>query len=292
MASKSKNHLKFAAFALAVTFVVTACSGANDSAGNVNAKPSAIASPSPTESAKVTPSALPSEEAKEKPTATASPSAKPEEQSSPAPSEPSHTSKPAPKPSASPEQQPSQAPSDKPSVKPTKKPAPQPTKKPVDPKPTAKPDPKPSAKPSAKPTGKPSPAPEKSVAISDIVAKLSSEIEMGQLSDVDYAMVPDAYNGIDPNKLLEEGVFKQAMIMISVSEYSIVKLKSEKDYDKIKEAFEFRAETVQKNFEHYLPNQYELAKNFQIIRQGKYVLFSISDQQDKIAEVFKGFFKK
>lgn len=43
------------------------------------------------------------------------------------------------------------------------------------------------------------------------------------------------------------------------------------------------------NFEHYLVDQYELAKNGKIVTEGEYILFVISEDNDKAVEMFKAY---
>ncbi|GKU76190.1 DUF4358 domain-containing protein [Paenibacillus sp. L3-i20] len=286
MTNNKSKLLKLASFIVAVSIIATGCGDSNQSASNNKTNGDNVAATS-------SPTASPSDESATTggapepttvPTPTVPPAtiAPPTESSNPATQAPTKEPnvKPTAKPTQKPEIKPSQKPTLKPSEKPITKPTPKPTEKPSKPNPTPK------------PTGKPAPNGGKdNVAISDIAAKIDKEIKNLSLMDVDKAMIPDMYNDIDPDKLLSESLFKQAMIILSSSEYSIVKLKSGDNYETIEEAFKFRAEVVKKSFEFYLPNQYELAKNYQIIRNGNYVLFSISEQQDDIADIFNSYFK-
>jgi hypothetical protein len=196
----------------------------------------------------------------------------------------------------------------KPTMKPasTPKPAPtaKPTKKPGAVLPTQEPSVKPSAmptpstitmatpSPTPKPTTKPDPEnPFGEVTVADIAAKITADAGLGPLTAVEDDQVKDVY-GIDMEAQLVDGIFYQPKMMIQAGEFSVVHLKSEKEYADIEAAFEKRAEAVQKAFETYLPDQYEQALNYQIIRNGNFVLFSISPDQEKTAEIFNGFFKK
>jgi len=247
-------------------------------------KPSATPEPTPTASADPTessssatvepPSQAPSEQPEETPVAT---------------DKPSKTATPSVKPSAT--VKPTRQPSVRPTVKPTQQPSQKPSAKPtVTPTPTSTPTPTPlpTRQPSQQPTEKPNTA----VTVQDIVDKITADLEFVGQATIEKAAVPDFYNGIDPDSLLEEGVFQQASFMISASEFSVVKLKSADQYEEIKEAFEFRAAAVQKTFEEYLPDQYELAQNYKIVQNGNYVLFCISSKQDEVVDIFNGFFKK
>ncbi|OBZ15187.1 DUF4358 domain-containing protein [Bacillus sp. FJAT-26390] len=157
---------------------------------------------------------------------------------------------------------------------------------------TAKPTQKPTQKPSQKPTLKPSatPKPSSDIKVSDISAKILKDIEMPRLVTVEGERIKDVY-GIDSGSLLSEAVFMQALMNTKATELVIVKLKSDKNYDAVAEALENRAASIQKTFETYLQDQYEDAQNYKIVRSGSYVMLSISHDQDKVVEIFNGFFK-
>lgn len=127
--------------------------------------------------------------------------------------------------------------------------------------------------------------------MADIAAKLKADSGLGPLTAVEGEKIKDTY-GIDPDKQLVDGSFNQAMMMIQAGEFSVVQLKSDADYDSVKAGFEARAQKLQTAFESYLQDQYEQAKNYQIIRNGNFVLFSITPDQKKTAELFHEFFKK
>jgi hypothetical protein len=183
-----------------------------------------------------------------------------------------------------------------PTIEPTNKPVTEtPTEKPII-KPTATPKPSPlpiaTASPSPKPTSKPNPGnPSTEVTVADIAAKLTADAGLGSLTAVEGEQIQDSY-GIDPEPMLVDGIFYQPTIMIQAGEFSIVQLKSEKDFSDIEALFKKRAEAIQKAFETYVQDQYEQALNYQIIQNGPFVLFSITPDQQKTAEIFNAFFKK
>lgn len=271
---------------LAITITLTGCSSAKEqtesqAASTATVPPEATVSPTgestapdasaepstePTVQATSTPTSTPTNA----PTSTPAPTKEPAKKA--ATTKPKNTAAPAP--AATP--------------KPTKNPeAVQPTQKPAaTPKPTS--TPKPTVKPSATP--KPTEKPADEVTTFAIIAKLKKEVEMGALVELEATQIQDNYD-INPETQLEEYSFNQAMIMIQAGELTVVKLKSDQDYEAVAAGFEKRAETIKKSFENYLPDQYELAKDYQIVRNGKYVLFSVSTDQEKAAEVFNSFFK-
>lgn len=296
MSSNKKKRLNLALLALAMSLALSAC-GSGNTNNNSNTEPGAsedsteIVSPVETPEPVPTPTSEPEEDGSS--AVEPQPSELPSESESPPesskPTEPPGTTLPSSKPS--PTAKPTQQPTDKPIQQPTAKPTQQPTQKPTQ-EPSIKPSatPGPSQMPTQKPTEKPNPAPD--VKVQDIVDKITSDLEIAGQMTVDKSMIPDFYNGIDPDQILDEHIFQQPSFMISASEFSVVRLKSDDHYDTMKEAFEFRAETVQKSFESYLPDQYKLSQNYKIVRSGNYILFVISSKQDDMIEIFNSFFNK
>lgn len=328
--SPGKRHwLPLAALALTVALAASACSAGSSGHDNSSVDPEASSNTAPTNGttssndpeAKETASSAPADTSvsntavptiqlapKETPESSVDPSAELSGVPSAAPTDkPSATptNKPSGVPSAAPTARPSATPTNKPSgvssAAPTARPSATPTNKPSGAEPTAAPSVAPTTSPTpgtsenpspGSPTPKPSGEPESDgeIKVQDIIDKINADLKMRPMLEVDKKQIPDYYNGLDPDALIDEGKFQTAQFNISATEYSIVKLKSPDDFNTVKEAFEFRAKEVQRIFEHYLPDQYELALNYQIIRQGNYVLFSISDMQEDIANVFDGFF--
>ena len=296
---KQKQHLwkSTATLLIALTIVLSGCGGnANNSVsvptttpenvtieGNeigdssdinpdeeVNTEDELPASPEPTTTPelevteKPSTSALP--EATTKPVATLKPTAKPTEQPV---ATPKPTAKPTEKPAATP----------KPTAKPTEKPV-------ATPKPTAKPTEKPVATP--KPTAKPEQS--TSVNLDDISEQIINDVQFASMMNVSGEMISDVFY-LDSDKYVEDGIFQVAMMNVKAADLAIIKLKNESDYDTVKTALTKRAEDVQATFEKYLQDQYENAKNYQIVRHGKYVLYSISHDQKKVLEIFESYVK-
>lgn len=84
-----------------------------------------------------------------------------------------------------------------------------------------------------------------------------------------------------------EGVFKGPLVNIKSSDLAIIKLNDPKDFEVVKEALTKRAEDIIQMFSSYLPDQYEFAKNYQIVQEGDYVLYSISHDQEALLKIFK-----
>lgn len=100
----------------------------------------------------------------------------------------------------------------------------------------------------------------------------------------------DFYN-LDP-ELLEDYSIRIPMMNVKTNEIAIMKVKDEKDLQTVEEAAKKRAEAVQKQFEQYLQDQYENAKNYKLVTKGNYVLLIISDKADELLEVYDSFFEQ
>nr|WP_139992529.1 DUF4358 domain-containing protein [Paenibacillus paridis] len=305
------KYIIFALLAIALTVIAAGCSNGKSEVAAGGNPSSATNSVSPTD-APVESAATDEPEISEEPAVTAEPLATdaPAETAEPATVKPDETTAPAEKPDQAGEAtaKPTKKPKPTPTIKPTA--TAKPTKPPVivlpssKPTATAKPTAKPTAtpqpsilpiatpSPSPKPTTKPDPEnPSNEVTVADIAAKLASDAGLGPLQTVEGEQVKDIY-GIDEEALLVDGIFKQPQMMIQAGEFSVVQMKSDKNFADVEAGFKKRAEAVQKAFESYLQDQYEQAQNYQIIRNGDFVLFSITPDQKKTAEIFNSFFKK
>lgn len=98
------------------------------------------------------------------------------------------------------------------------------------------------------------------------------------------------YN-IDPEKLEDYSV-RVPMMNVKTNEIAILKVKDAKDVAEVEAAAKQRAENVIKQFEQYLPEQYENAKNYKLITKGNYVLLVISDSADELIKVYDSFFEQ
>lgn len=97
--------------------------------------------------------------------------------------------------------------------------------------------------------------------------------------------------GIDTSTLADFSG-RMPLMNVKTNEIAVFKVKKEKDIDAVKKGMVSRAEAVQKQFESYLQDQYENAKNYKIVVQGNYVLFVISESADDLVKAFKAAVKK
>ncbi|WP_313892740.1 DUF4358 domain-containing protein [Psychrobacillus sp.] len=124
----------------------------------------------------------------------------------------------------------------------------------------------------------------------EMIDQMMEKVEQPSLMELQPDEVKSLYN-IEPEKL-EDFSIRIPMMNVKTNEIAILKVKDAKDVADVELAVKERAESVQKQFEHYLPDQYENAKNYKLITKGNYVLLIISDKPDELVEVYESFFKQ
>ncbi|TCZ78198.1 DUF4358 domain-containing protein [Paenibacillus albiflavus] len=129
---------------------------------------------------------------------------------------------------------------------------------------------------------------ESTVPVKEMVDKMITEAEQPALMELDADAVKQQYH-LDP-ALLEEYSARIPLMNVKTNEISVFKVKDEKDIPTIETAIKQRAADVQKQFETYLPDQYENAKNYKLVTKGNYLLFVISEKPDDVVKSFDSFF--
>lgn len=124
--------------------------------------------------------------------------------------------------------------------------------------------------------------------MTDSVTKL---YEQPALMELPAENVSTLYH-LDPELLLEQYTILTPLMNIKTNEIAVLKVKDIKDVPTVEAAVKQRATDVQKQFETYLPDQYENAKNYKLVTKGKYVIFVISENSDELAKAFDTFFVK
>lgn len=118
--------------------------------------------------------------------------------------------------------------------------------------------------------------------------QMLQQIEQPKLMELESDLVQKLYH-LDP-ALLEDYSIRTPLMNVKTNEIAIVKVKDAKDVAKVETAIKQRAADVQKQFETYLPDQYEIAQNYKLVTKGNYVFFVISDKADDFVKAFEGFF--
>lgn len=185
----------------------------------------------------------------------------------------------APEPSAEPE---APAPSATPESKPTSTPETQPSKKPA---PTQAP-----STPPAAPSATPAPAPEVSPVQSvwnDIYNGLHPEAR-DSFMDLDDETLLAVY-GISTGDL-ESYLCKVPLMNVKATEYFIAEVKDGK-MDAVKACVQSRQASLDEQWRQYLPDQYELVKNYKLVTNGNYILFVVSEDADAAVTAFNTYTK-
>ena len=124
----------------------------------------------------------------------------------------------------------------------------------------------------------------------EMADKMLEKVEQPSLMELEPDQIKDLYN-LDPEKL-EEYSIRIPMMNVKTNEIAILKVKDAKDVPDVESAIKQRAENVQKQFETYLPDQYENAKNYKLVTKGNYILLVISEDADELLKVYDSFFEQ
>lgn len=175
----------------------------------------------------------------------------------------------------------------KPETKPESKPAPKPEQKPTPtptptPKPESKPEPKPETKPDPKPETKPEEKPEVKLTASEITDILVSTHYQASLMDSSSEISNLYYMSSD---LFNSYTIRIPMMMVHAAEIAVFEVKDGKMEDAKAGALKRQAD-LDKNWGQYLPAQHDLVKNYRLVSNGNYLLFTIADDSDAVVSTF------
>jgi hypothetical protein len=124
----------------------------------------------------------------------------------------------------------------------------------------------------------------------EMMDALLAKVEQPALMELQGDMLTQLYY-LDA-ALLDQFTIMTPMMNVKTNEIAIIKVKDAKDVATVEEAIKKRAGDVQKQFETYLPDQYENAKNYKLITKGNYIFFVIADSADvdKLTSEYETFF--
>jgi len=129
---------------------------------------------------------------------------------------------------------------------------------------------------------------ESKLSAKEMADQIVKEFEQPAQIELQSDQVKEIYN-IDAEKL-EDYSIRIPMMNVKTNEIAILKVKDAKDVADVELAVKQRAENVKKQFETYLPDQYENAKNYKLVTKGNYILLVISEAADEIVKVYDSFF--
>ena len=118
--------------------------------------------------------------------------------------------------------------------------------------------------------------------------EIAKSSDLPSLSDVDAATLEAVY-GISSDDLMDY-VCKIPLINVTATEYFIAEVKDGK-MDSVKASLEARQDALDQQWSQYLPEQYELVKNYQLVTNGNYVLFVVSEYADEAVSAFNTYTK-
>lgn len=154
-------------------------------------------------------------------------------------------------------------------------------------KPTTPPTSKPSAPVDPKPTTPVTPEKPQAAGVDSIWADIS-KLDLPSLNPMDDATLSALY-GISAADL-EEYVFMMPLMNVQATEFFIAKVKDGK-MDAVKAGIAKRQADLDAQWAHYLPDQYELVKNYKLVTNGNYVIFAISGLADDAVSIFNSYTK-
>ncbi|WBW99017.1 DUF4358 domain-containing protein [Oceanirhabdus sp. W0125-5] len=136
------------------------------------------------------------------------------------------------------------------------------------------------------------------VPVKDIVSAIEGEVNLDGLMDLDLSNkemdeltkgMIEGY-GINPEDV-EEGIIRCAMINLDARELVILKAKEESKLPELQAALEKRVENQLAAFENYVPQNHEMVKNHVLKTNGNYIILAISEDVEKIDEIFENTLK-
>lgn len=114
--------------------------------------------------------------------------------------------------------------------------------------------------------------------LQDVIMQLGEELGITMPEKMDESSLKEVF-GVDPADI-EEYYGEYSAVNTSADHIIGLKVKDGK-VDAVRQALEARKEEIVKNFEEYLPDQYEKAQAGQIIQKGNYLFLVIAGDSEK-----------
>ncbi|GAB6181931.1 hypothetical protein JCM14036_32500 [Desulfotomaculum defluvii] len=121
--------------------------------------------------------------------------------------------------------------------------------------------------------------------VQDINDKVNQGVDLSNLVVADYPKLKKLY-GISRAEI-EDFVLYRAPSNIKADELAIIKVKDPKYIDGVKEKVLQRAARQATSFRDYVPEEYYLIEKKIVKVKGNYILFAVSKDAKKIAELFE-----
>lgn len=163
-------------------------------------------------------------------------------------------------------------------------------------KPSAAPTTKPTSKPTStptqttKPSATPAPTPESTPQVNVVQSVWNdiSKLDLPNLTQLDDSTFTALY-GISTSDLVSYVCYIPAM-GVHATEFFVAEVKDGK-MDTVKAGIEKRQADLDAQWSQYLPQQYDLVKNYKLVTNGNYVLFAISEHADEAVTAFNTYTK-
>jgi len=127
---------------------------------------------------------------------------------------------------------------------------------------------------------------ESTASFSDVKAAVTSVINSDRMEESTGRFFKKYY-GLNAEDY--DGVLLYAPVSnMDAEEVLLVKCKTDEQAESLVEIIEERQQTKENTFEGYAPEQYSLCQNYILDRQGKYIIFIVSNDADTIDAAFKG----
>lgn len=150
----------------------------------------------------------------------------------------------------------------------------------------------PESTPSSKPSTAPAPTPTpESKPQTDVVGSVwndISKLELPSMTELDDSLLSSLY-GINASDLVSYKCFMPLM-GVHATEFFVAEVKDGK-MDTVKAGVEKRQADLDTQWSQYLPEQYELVKNYKLVTNGNYILFAIGEQADQAVSIFNSYTK-
>ena len=124
---------------------------------------------------------------------------------------------------------------------------------------------------------------EKQVDLPELWASMEENLELPAMMEMDDDALDFLY-GINADDL-ESYVARVPMMNVHATEFFLAKVKDGK-LDTVKKALEDRQANLEQQWSMYLPDQYALVKNAQLVVNGNYLFFCIAEDADSVVKLF------
>ena len=128
------------------------------------------------------------------------------------------------------------------------------------------------------------PAADVTIDINALWNKIEALGEMPMFMDTPEEILSGEGFGIDPADL-EAYISKTPMMNVNATEFFIAKVKDGK-MDTVKAAIQARQASLENQWSTYLPDQYEMVKNYKLTVNGSYIFFAIGEYAEQAEKLF------